>query len=188
MKMFHKSLLKCLAASTLAVSINTEAASITANFTSTVSSGDFIGSAATGSFTYDDSLIFGVGFEQITATQGLTVNLTVFGQTFTETDDIDFFIYDIPSLEFIDGNVSYLDFYMSETPITEDGLTGDNITSINLEGINDFGGFSLNLIGTNTYDGEFFVNEVSAVPVPAAAWLFGSGLIGLISVARRKKT
>jgi len=28
---------------------------------------------------------------------------------------------------------------------------------------------------------------VSVVPVPAAAWLFGSGLIGLIGVARRKK-
>jgi hypothetical protein len=28
---------------------------------------------------------------------------------------------------------------------------------------------------------------VSAVPVPAAFWLFGSGLIGLIGVARRKK-
>lgn len=29
---------------------------------------------------------------------------------------------------------------------------------------------------------------VTAIPVPAAAWLFGSGLIGLIGVARRKKT
>ena len=28
--------------------------------------------------------------------------------------------------------------------------------------------------------------QVSAVPVPAAAWLFGSGLLGLIGVARRK--
>ena len=27
---------------------------------------------------------------------------------------------------------------------------------------------------------------VSAVPVPAAAWLLGSGLIGLVSIARRK--
>ena len=29
---------------------------------------------------------------------------------------------------------------------------------------------------------------VSAVPVPAAAWLFGSGLLGLASVARRKSS
>jgi len=27
----------------------------------------------------------------------------------------------------------------------------------------------------------------SAVPVPTAVWLFGSGLLGLIGVARRKK-
>jgi len=26
-----------------------------------------------------------------------------------------------------------------------------------------------------------------AVPVPAAVWLFGSGLLGLVGVARRKK-
>ena len=31
------------------------------------------------------------------------------------------------------------------------------------------------------------VDSVSIVPVPAAIWLFGSGLIGLIGVARRKK-
>lgn len=30
------------------------------------------------------------------------------------------------------------------------------------------------------------VSVVSAVPVPAAAWLFGSGLIGLIGLSRRK--
>lgn len=30
------------------------------------------------------------------------------------------------------------------------------------------------------------VTEVSTVPVPAAAWLFGSGLIGLVGMARRK--
>lgn len=35
------------------------------------------------------------------------------------------------------------------------------------------------------YDATYTL--VSEVPVPAAAWLFGSGLLGLIGVARRKK-
>jgi hypothetical protein len=30
--------------------------------------------------------------------------------------------------------------------------------------------------------------ELQSVPVPAAIWLFGSGLLGLIGIARRKKT
>lgn len=38
-----------------------------------------------------------------------------------------------------------------------------------------------------TWDQMFQTHvQVSAVPIPAAAWLFGSGLLGLIGVARRK--
>jgi len=33
---------------------------------------------------------------------------------------------------------------------------------------------------------DAFTLNVGAVPVPAAVWLFGSGLLGLIGVARRK--
>jgi len=33
---------------------------------------------------------------------------------------------------------------------------------------------------------EAFVS-VAPVPVPAAMWLFGSGLLGLVGIARRKK-
>lgn len=32
-----------------------------------------------------------------------------------------------------------------------------------------------------------YVGQVSAVPVPAAVWLFGSGLLGLVGISRRKK-
>jgi len=32
------------------------------------------------------------------------------------------------------------------------------------------------------------VESVTPVPVPAAVWLFGSGLLGLVGIARRKKT
>ena len=37
------------------------------------------------------------------------------------------------------------------------------------------------------FDNVSVTADVSAVPVPAAVWLFGSGLLGLIGVARRKK-
>jgi len=40
---------------------------------------------------------------------------------------------------------------------------------------------------TFEYAGSALVREISTVPVPAAVWLFGSGLIGLVGMARRKK-
>jgi len=38
----------------------------------------------------------------------------------------------------------------------------------------------------NSYNMEVAAAGIPAVPVPAAIWLFGSGLIGLIGVVRRK--
>jgi len=35
--------------------------------------------------------------------------------------------------------------------------------------------------------GSSYSLTITAVPVPAAAWLFGSGLLGLVGIARRKK-
>jgi len=46
------------------------------------------------------------------------------------------------------------------------------------------GTFDLATDGTLTFAG---VGAVSTVPVPAAVWLFGSGLVGMVGVARRKK-
>lgn len=41
--------------------------------------------------------------------------------------------------------------------------------------------------GNTTFSGFGRLNAVQVVPVPAAVWLFGSGLLGLIGVIRRKK-
>lgn len=46
-----------------------------------------------------------------------------------------------------------------------------------------FGGWTAQWI----YKGTFTDFVPNVVPVPAAAWLFGSGLLGLVGVARRKK-
>lgn len=48
-----------------------------------------------------------------------------------------------------------------------------------MAGVHDFGEFSLNAVLGGGYEGNFYVNS-SVVSVPAAVWLFGSGLIGLV--------
>ena len=42
--------------------------------------------------------------------------------------------------------------------------------------------------GINLEGGWIFGFESATVPIPASVWLFGSGLLGLIGIARRKKS
>ena len=53
----------------------------------------------------------------------------------------------------------------------------------------EFGSFDCTPKGINCTAATSHVSAygVSAVPIPAAAWLFGSGLLGLVGIARRKK-
>lgn len=48
----------------------------------------------------------------------------------------------------------------------------------------DFFGFSIESVNGSVVSTDI-IN--TAVPVPAAVWLFGSGLLGLVGIARRKK-
>lgn len=41
-------------------------------------------------------------------------------------------------------------------------------------------------IHTSLYPGGEIRGQVQVVPIPAAVWLFGSGLLGLVALARRK--
>ena len=51
------------------------------------------------------------------------------------------------------------------------------------QGINDLG----QIVGSGTINGQNHAYLMTpTVPVPTAAWLFGSGLLGLIGIARRK--
>lgn len=66
-----------------------------------------------------------------------------------------------------------------------------------------FGGWTGTLVSAGNINGDYWtgfnnvqfsevfnvtVTSVSAVPVPAAVWLFGSGLLGLVGVARRRRS
>ena len=51
----------------------------------------------------------------------------------------------------------------------------------------EFGSFDCTAQSINCSAGTSHVSAYGVVPVPAAVWLFGSGLLGLIGMARRKK-
>ena len=72
---------------------------------------------------------------------------------------------------------------------------GESVDGWTFVGVIDGNGFAsaeiLELSGKDSQQififGDKFTVGVSAVPVPAAVWLFGSGLIGLLGIARKKK-
>jgi len=74
-----------------------------------------------------------------------------------------------------------------DTAGTSMELIGNTMTEANYALTN--AGFTYNLddIGTPGVAGSF-IPSASPVPVPAAVWLFGSGLAGLIGLGRRHKT
>ena len=73
--------------------------------------------------------------------------------------------------------------------VTTDGSAGDFTGDVSYTG----GSLMGNLTGgsivgyfTGTHLDSAELGPVSVVPVPAAVWLFGSGLIGLMGMAYRK--
>lgn len=70
-------------------------------------------------------------------------------------------------------------------------LSGSGSTTPDFSGgINTYFGFAgaNSISGTLTQYYDNFSLDIAAVPLPPALWLFGSGLIGLIGIARRKKS
>jgi len=97
----------------------------------------------------------------------------------------DFLAEDLPAGE-VSGTVSaYLDGALVGTiDLISNGATVPNLVDLSVLGPIDqlILDPSLDPAGLG-YDNFSF----SVVPVPAAVWLFGSGLIGLVGLARRKK-
>lgn len=58
---------------------------------------------------------------------------------------------------------------------------------IDISSLGNFLALNITGDGTTTTTALHKISNVSAVPLPAAAWLFGSGILGLVGLARRKK-
>jgi len=75
-------------------------------------------------------------------------------------------------------------------------ITGVNLTAVSVTGLTDasilaFGDDFVTVDLGQGGGGELgwsatYTMETTVIPVPAAVWLFGSGLLGLIGIARRK--
>jgi hypothetical protein len=73
----------------------------------------------------------------------------------------------------------------NSTFITNNGGTVESAEAALTAGLAD--GKAYFNIHTNAYPGGEIRGFLAPVPVPAAVWLFGSGLVALIGFARRKK-
>ena len=79
-------------------------------------------------------------------------------------------------------------YHVAEEFVYPDALTALSHAQSSTFTLSNSGVVSFLLTDTANLDNRGGMSlSVNAVPIPAAVWLFGSGLIGLIGVARRKK-
>lgn len=178
-----------------------DAAVVTVNFTANVSSAQnsFAGAGPTvsGSFTFDTvqgtdfngNANFGL-YQFSGSPYGFSVTVDNFG-TLSDTTSLVQVGDDGAALPGSDtvqfaGNQGNFQASLDWSGATS-SFSGDDIPTVSvIQGMNPFfviresGQIDLQALITST---SF---ETSAVPVPAATWLFGSGLLGLVGMARRK--
>lgn len=151
----------------------------------------------------------GVSSDGTTLTMDATAFSIVTDSGFIEIPDVDFSL--TASYSSFDGGITYtfingsltagtlLSASFGTMDILSLGSTGNFLADVTYTGGSLTGGLTSGRIEglfSNATSGDFSsafnADSVIAkvgpvVPVPAAVWLFGSGLIGLIGVARRKK-
>ena len=109
--------------------------------------------------------------------QGSVAGLGISSQTLLSGTMDDFFY------GYSNGNI--LNFFSAAGSSV---LSTDLLSAIGLSGTGfDYLAYSIDVNSLGQVVDAGVVNTASVVPLPAAAWLFGSAILGLLGVARRKK-
>ncbi|MBE7501596.1 MAG: hypothetical protein HS113_15095 [Verrucomicrobiales bacterium] len=146
----------------------TASAAAVYEITARVVGGVFDGTIGTGTFSYNDDLIPEFGPFEIGPIEGLRLTLTLFGQTFEETNDVE---YDqFPKLYLEERRPTALDFLVDENP-----GSGFNATSIDKDGVTAFY-FVGNLRGA---PGDGYEVDLVVIPEPPGGVFAGVTALGL---------
>lgn len=106
--------------------------------------------------------------------------------------EIEFSLLDGFAIEELESSFTIGDFFRFNDPNSDPTMDYSLFALLPLTELAEVG-FSardesfLYTLALSDIDGTFSVTSVSAVPLPAAAWLFGSGLLGLVGVSRKRR-
>lgn len=188
--------IRTLAAAALAAILALPAHAFTVNITGEVIDGTFAGEVGTGTIVFDP-----LNADETGLITNLSLSFNIFGQDFTEADDIDI-AFGFPFVTINDdGFVDSINFFVSEDSTQGFNLPEDaNVTDIvqpGVIGFSLFGPFELlalqsastsSLVANPDQEAffEVIVDEV-VVPVPAALPMMAGVLAVFGLVARRRR-
>jgi len=140
--------------------------------------------------SFKDSL----GSPTLYDTSAVDITLLLIGNSYVHSGTVSLFggTSTFSTSFFIDSTSDNLVGYTGYNSVTASPEAGGSPTTLGIYALTisladggTFSGVQLDIGGYSAVPS--MVGVTTVVPVPAAVWLFGSGLIGLVGVARRKK-
>ena len=143
-------------------------------------------STITADIVLDDTGLTGVGSEQILFTGSNTLDITAGTLSFNQSMDSDA----NTSITFLDGKLYDLNFgAIFETNGAPEDFNSFFTTATASRSVTTGNGPKAVTTNYTLYaEWDDQTQFISAVPVPAAVWLFGSGLLGLAGFSRSRKS